>query len=588
MSRAGTVNAALRLLGTAADPAFWWNTVGTLLLVAAGGALAALSPWVLKHLVDALATPTHGAVFEPGAAYLLVLVAGRVVADLRPLLAGRVEQQALTALRQRFVEHLFRLPIQDLVQRKGGEILHSVDLASAGLQLIVSHLANSIVPVAVELVVMGAVLVRLGQPSLVVLFAVTCLLYLALFAVGAKRLSRRASDVSAASLGVHARLGDAVAHNETLRCFGATAMTASQLRLASGCLASQWMRLHHLTLRLGLIASILFGLAMAACLILTTEAASKGTMTVGGVVLATVYMLQMTRPLEVLGSATRDVARALSFMRPLLEILERPEAPAESCRAASASARPPPAQAPSIRFENVGFGYDAHRPVLRGLNLDIPPGCTTAIVGSSGSGKSSIVKLLLRLYAPQSGRILIDGFPIDEMPVEASRALMALVPQDAALLHASAAVNIALGMPNARQDDIEAAARAALLHPVIDALPERYDTPLGERSQTLSGGERQRLAIARALLRQPRIYLLDEPTSMLDSRTEAAIMESLRTLTTGCTTLLIAHRLSTVMHADNIVVLQDGQVQERGSHAALLAQGGLYAQLWKQQAPGTA
>jgi ATP-binding cassette subfamily B protein len=220
------------------------------------------------------------------------------------------------------------------------------------------------------------------------------------------------------------------------------------------------------------------------------------------------------------------------------------------------------------------------------LDLDVPAGRTTAIVGRSGSGKSSLVRLLLRLYEPQAGRILLDGRSIESLQAAELRARIGLVPQDTSLLQASVSNNIALGLPEASHDDIERAARHAQVHGLIDALPHGYGTLLGDRGQTLSGGERQRLAIARAILRKPSLYVLDEPTSMLDAKTEAGILQSLRELTAGCTTLVIAHRLSTVMHADEIVVLDGGRVHERGNHTQLLAQNGLYAQLWRQQTDG--
>jgi ATP-binding cassette subfamily B protein len=331
-----------------------------------------------------------------------------------------------------------------------------------------------------------------------------------------------------------------------------------------------------------------FAVALLACLTIAAEAVAKGQLSVGGFVLTSVYMLQLVRPLETLGMAARDLARAKGFMRPLIDILaEPPEAWTERSDCAAAKWRAP-ASAPSIRFENVSFGYDSETPVIAGLDLEIPAGRTTAIVGRSGCGKSSLVRLLLRLHEPQEGRILIDGHPIESVPTAELRAMIGFVPQEAGLLQASVRNNIALGRPKATSQNIESATRRAQLHHLVDALPRGYDTPLGERGQTLSGGERQRLAIARAMLRKPLIYLLDEPTSMLDGRTEAAILPALRELTLECTTLVIAHRLSTIMDADQIVVLEDGRVQERGQHAELLARQGVYAQLWHQQTGGQA
>lgn len=588
MARLDPLLSALRLLREATDRTACFNIVGTMVVVTASGALAAGAPLALKDLVDALTgvRPGSDEWLLPGGIYLLALFGGRLASDVRPLLAGKVEQQVLAGLRQRFFAHVLRLPIAYLITRRSGELLHGVDLAAAGIQLIISHIANSIAPVLVELAMMAVVLAHLQQPALVVLFAATALLYLAIFATGAIRLQDRASAVTSASLEVHAQLNDGIANNETLRCFGARGAAETALHQASSELAAQWLRFNRLTVQISLAASVVFALALWACFAISADAVSRGEMSVGAFVLASVYMLQMVHPLEVMGSAARDLSRALRFMRPLLEVLATPAEALENL--------PPPAsprevrapQAPALQLENLHFAYEPNRPVFQGLNLDIPAGRMTAIVGRSGCGKSSLVRLLLRLHSPQSGRILVHGHPISDLPVADLRTLIGLVPQEVGLLHKTAADNIALGVPNATRADIELAARSAQLHHVIDALPDGYETVLGERSQTLSGGERQRLAIARALLRRPQIFLLDEPTSMLDSETEAEIMRALQKRTAGCTTLVIAHRLSTVMHADEIVVLEGGRVHEQGRHAELLGRNGLYAQLWKQQATG--
>ncbi len=589
MSRVDRHLSAIRLLREATNRTACFNILATLLLVTAGGALAAGSPLALKALVDALTgvAPGDDGWLVPGALYLVALSGSRLASDLRPLPASKVEQQILAALRRRFIEHLLRLPMSYLIKRRSGELLHSVDLAAAGSQLIVSHVANSIAPVLVELAMMAAILSHLQQPSLVMLFTLTAVLYLAIFATGALKLKGRASAVSSASLEVHAQLNEGVTNVETLRCFGANDHAAAAVHETSSRLAASWLRFNRLTVQVSLAASALFALSLAACFAIAADAVAQGAMSVGGFVLASVYMLQMVHPLEVVGSAARDLSRALGFMRPLLDILAEPPETLGTSRAAPLPDALQAAEAPALRLENLHFAYDPHRPVFQGLDLDIPAGRTTAIVGRSGSGKSSLVRLLLRLYVPQSGRILLAGEPIDALPIERLRALIGLVPQDAGLLHATAAANISLGLPDVDRRDIELAARTAQLHHLIEALPNGYDTMLGERSQTLSGGERQRLTIARALLRRPLIYLLDEPTSMLDSKTEAEIMLALRRITAGCTTIVIAHRLSTVMHADEIIVLDSGQVRERGRHSELLERNGLYAQLWRQQVAGT-
>jgi len=594
-SRCRDIMQVARLLRSQADRHVLWLALGTVSIVIGSGVLAALSPLALKSLIDAVAASQQpdrairlpSALF-PGAAYLLLLFAGRVLADIRPLLSATINHRIHSRLTQRFFDHVLRLPLRYLLRRRSGELLHSLDLASAGAQLVTNHLASSLLPVAVELFTMTTVLIHLGQPALVGVFGAAALAYFAIFSAGAKLMTKAARDVSHSSLETYAQLGDGIAHLETLRYFAAECQASHRLRGASAILERQWLRLNRLNIVIALAASVTFAVAMAACVRICAEAVAKGAMTIGGFVLTTVYMLQMVRPLESLGTAARDFSRALGHIRPLLDLLAEPLSD-DSIRAAAAAPangagrrRPFP-----VRLENLHFGYDPDRPVLKGVDIDVPAGSTTAIVGRSGSGKTSLARLLMRLYTPQQGRILFEGRPIASIDVlELRGALVGFVPQETALLHATIAENIALGTAAANRDDILVAVRAAQLQELVDSLPRGLDTPVGERGMQLSGGERQRVGIARALLRRPGLYVLDEPTSMLDSKTEVDIQKALQSLCAGVTTIIIAHRLSTIVHADEIVVLDDGQVRERGSHRSLLARNGLYAQMWRQQMAG--
>lgn len=594
MTRLKALGSLVRSLFRPGDRRITWCFAGTLILVALASALSAASPLALKSLVDALAQPdaAQGAAdamawITSGALYVLLLCGGRLASDLRPLLAGIVEQRLQAALRQRFFDHVLDLPIGDVLQRRPGELIHSLDLAAAGVQSASTHLINSIAPALIELTAMVTILVSLGQTSLVTLFACTALLYVSVFATGAMRLRPRADDVSKASMAVYARLSEGVSNVETLRCFGAEPQARARTRRANDKLEANWLQYKAASTRLSVVVSALFTASMAACIAIAGTAVQDGQLTVGGLVLAGMYMLQMVRPLEILGSAAHDIARATAFVQPLADLLavqpehnrELPPAPAT----ARHTGKPAP---PAVKVEDLRFGYDPRRPVIKGVSLVIAAGSTTAIVGRSGSGKSSLARLLLRLFSPQSGSIKLDETPIETLSAADLRSRISLVPQDTTLLHASIAENIALGIPNATRADIERAARDAQLHDVVSALPQGYDTVVGERGLKLSGGERQRVAIARALLRRPQLLLLDEPTSMLDSKTEACIQQSLRQATTDCTTIVIAHRLSTVMAADDIIVMDDGCVIERGRHEELLSRGGLYAELWCQQIHG--
>lgn len=561
-----------------------------MLLVAIGALLSALAPVALKATVDAvtrLPALGHSAqqriALLAGVAYLAAVCGARVLADLRPLVVESADHRLHSRMTQRFFDHLLGLRLSYLLHRHGGELPHSLELATTGLQLIVGQVVGGILPVVVELTAMAVVLSQLDQAALVAVFIATAAVYLLIFSSSAALLTRHARNVSAASLAIHAQLNDAMQHIEALRCFAAEHGAAAKMHLACIEREQRWLHVNRLRTGTGLAATATFTLSLGVSLVLAGSAVIDGSLSVGGFVLANVYMLQMVRPLELLGSAARDVALSLGLTKPFTDILREPSQDA----AKDTATQTPAARCPvgiAIEFDKLCFGYQPEQLVLQGLSLSVPAGCTLGIVGATGSGKSSIGRLLLRLYRPQSGCIRLDGDPIESWPLGALRTRIGLVPQDTALFHDSIANNIRLGRPDASREEVERAARCAQLQDLIATLPDGYDTVVGERGLRLSGGERQRIAIARALLKRPDIYVFDEATSMLDAATEQALMDALQAVTAGCTIILIAHRLRTVMHADEIVVLDGGQVAERGCHAELVAAGGRYSRLWRQQA----
>jgi len=300
-------------------------------------------------------------------------------------------------------------------------------------------------------------------------------------------------------------------------------------------------------------------------------------MTIGDFVLINAYTLQVLRPVEMLGYTMQGFAQGAAMLQKMLDFQRQIQEPqwTDGCVLGGGLA--------AIEFDNVSLAYRAEHSVLKGLSFKIPAGETLGIVGSSGSGKSSVVRLAVRFVEPDSGRILLGGVPIDDLPLAELRRCIAVVPQDTVLFNATVGYNIALGKPNCSPAEIEEAARFALLHEFIMSLPDRYETMVGERGVKLSGGEKQRVAIARAVIKRPEVYVFDEATSSLDSRTEGEILRNLREISRKSTTLLIAHRLSTVVHADEIVVLDAGRVVERGSHRTLVNKNGAYAALWRAQ-----
>jgi ATP-binding cassette subfamily B protein len=590
----------LLLLAREADRTVKTRLAASLAVAVAASLLAGLAPLALKNLVDTLTMANvgeaqahggHHAAILFGAAYLLALCTSRVLSEFRPLLAAHAEQRLQTRIGRRYFAHLLELPLPFHVGSRTGALVNGLNQAEAACRLVLSSLMQC-TTVIVELLAVLAVVYHLGQPALAAVFAFSAAAYGLVFANGAAGIRTRSRAVSEAIQRLHANLADSLLNVEAVKCFNAAGAVVGRFERAAGALEAGWSGLHRRRSRIGLAVAAVFTASMGSSLAVAGTAVANGTLSTGGFVLVTVYVLQMVRPLELLGGAVRDAVQAVEFARPLLDVLTlRPEdtaalRPPASDDATTADRDEDGAAAaapPRITFDDVSLAY-GNRRVLRGFSLEIPAGATVAIVGASGAGKSSLARLLLRLIDAGAGRICWDGLPLGQQPLAALRNRIAFVPQEATLFDDSIANNIALGRPGASRQHVAEAARRAQLHALAGTPPAGLDTPVGERGVRLSGGERQRIALARAILKRPQVWLFDEVTSMLDGPTEKALLEDLREVCAGCTTIFITHRLAAARGADFIAVLEDGKVAEQGSHEQLLALGGRYARMWLAQA----
>lgn len=583
-SRWTILREALQLLWVGADAFAKRRLLLALALVAGAAVLAALAPIALKLLIDSLSRAGEEAAIGP-LALLVLYVLGqyllRCATEARMLAFGQGEQRVRRRIGARLFEHLVRLPMRFHLERRTGAMGETAEQGLRGYQLVLNHTVYTILPALVEFGAVAIVLAHFGHGRYLAILALASAAYVAAFQRGAADIQAPARSVSESHIEAHAVLTDSLINYETVKYFEAEPVMCTRYDAALGRTESAWRRFYQRRMANGLIVATIFACSLGASLFYAVRDVSTGTMTIGGFVLVNTYVLRLVQPLEMLGVALRDVAQGVAFLERLLAVFR------EERESDTRSAVTHGEALGELTFEDVSFSYRAERTVLRSVSFHVPAGKTIAVVGVSGSGKSSLIRLLFRLYEPDAGRILLDGKPIADMPLSAVRQAIAVVPQDTVLFHDTIARNIGFGRSGSTQPEIEGAARVANLHEFILALPEGYETVVGERGLKLSGGERQRVAIARAALKRPRLFVFDEATSSLDSRTEQEILRNLIRIASRSTTLVIAHRLSTVVHADEILVLERGAIMERGRHEELVALDGRYAALWRAQQGAT-
>ena len=593
--RGGKLRSALRALRPAIHHADLLALSGAFACVMAGALLSGLAPVALKLMIDSLAgpaAPAGQASWRMQPAVLLFVYAGalglvRLLGEVRTYLFGQADQSVSRRLSRQVFMHVLALPMRFHVRRETGAVVQTLENGLQGYRLVLQHGLFTLLPGLSELLVIAIVVASFLDAAILLVFATCLCAYGTVFFLGARSLVRASRSVAQARIGASARLADSLINIEAIKAAaGEPVITRRQdERLAD--LQTRWRAFHRARLSNGALVALVFTAGFGATLWLGIVRVQAGTMSVGDLVMVNAYLLQLVLPLERLGFGLRDAGQGVAYIERLLDLLGEPaEAlgkPARPARPAGAPRQPAPA---SLQFEDVSFAYEDGQPVLDRVSFSVPPGSLTAIVGPSGAGKSSIMRLLMRFHEPDRGRILMDGIPLGDYPLAVLRQRMALISQDTTLFSDSLAFNIAFPDADLPAEAILRAGAMARLGGLTARLPQGYDTPVGERGLKLSGGERQRVAIARALLRRPALLLADEATAALDSRTEAEIAECLAGAADGTTTIMVAHRLSTIAGADQILVLEQGRVVERGRHEALVAAGGLYARMWDAQAPG--
>jgi len=498
--------------------------------------------------------------------------------ELRELIFARVTQRAVRTIALQVFEHLHALSLRFHLERQTGGLTRDIERGTRAIGSLISYTIYSILPTMIEVALVLGILAARYEPSFVMIAAGTlvCYVIFTILLSNWRTLIRR--EVNELDSAANTRAIDSLLNYETVKYFNNEAWEKDRYdqhmqQLEAAQIRSQFSLSY---LNMGQAAIIAVGVALM--MWRAAEGVANGSMTVGDIVLVNAFLIQLYIPLNFLGVLYREIRQSLTDIERLFALLDQNQEIRDS-----ADARPLDPGPCAIRFENVRFAYETRRTILHDISFDVPAGGTVAVVGHSGSGKSTLARLLFRFYDVNGGSIRINGRDLRQLTQDSLRSAIGIVPQDTVLFNDTLAYNIQYGRPDASITEVEEAARAAHLSEFIERLPDGYNTRVGERGLKLSGGEKQRVAIARTLLKNPPILIFDEATSALDSQTEKAIQKELDMAAIGRTTLVIAHRLSTIMNADEILVLDDGRIIERGTHRLLLESGGAYARMWALQ-----
>jgi len=552
-------------------------------LVLCAKAAVLTMPFIYKAVIDGMANDALGTELT----VLLALVAayglarfGQVMFDnMRNIVFEKVGQQAARRLATNVFTHLHSLSLRFHLNRRTGEVTKIIERGTKSIDVMLYFLLFNIAPTVVELTAVLIIFqIKFGFGLVAATMAMVAIYIIFTRKVTDWRnaLRARMNDMDTKVIG---RSVDALLNYETVKYFTAERRESERYDKAMRDWAQAAVKSENSLGLLNIGQSIITNLTMIGAMAFSVYGWKQGELTVGDLVLVNALLMQLFRPLDMLGMVYRTIRQGLVDMDAMFQLIDTKQEVIDK-----PGAKPLQVSDGTVRFENVIFNYDDDRRILHGLDFEVPPDGTLAIVGPSGAGKSTIARLLFRFYDPQAGRILIDGQDIATVTQHSLRGAIGIVPQDSVLFNDSIGYNIGYGREGATQAEIEEAARGAALDGFIAKLPDGYNTQVGERGLKLSGGEKQRVAIARTLLKNPPILILDEATSALDSRTEDEIQATLAKISERRTTLIIAHRLSTITHADEIIVLNEGRIAERGSHRQLLVKRGLYSDMWKRQA----
>ena len=544
-------------------------------------------PVLLKYLIDALSIkpgdPTALLVVPAGLllAYGALRLSTSLFTELRELIFAKATEGTARSISLQVFRHLHALSLRFHLERQTGGMTRDIERGTRAVHSLISYSLYSIVPTLIE-VTMVLTLLAVKFDAWFAWITIAALVFYITFTITVTewrtQFRKQMNELDSTA---HSRAIDSLLNYETVKYFNNEDFEARRYdenleKLRRAALKSQ----STLSL-LNTGQQLIIAAALIAMLWRATVGVVEGRMTLGDLVMVNAFMIQLYIPLNFLGVIYREIKQALTDLDKMFTLLERNREVDDVPGALALNV-----SAGHVRFEHVNFAYDPARPILQDVSFDIPPGKTVAIVGPSGAGKSTLARLLYRFYDINAGAITIDGQELRSVTQASLRGAIGIVPQDTVLFNDTVEYNIAYGRPGASRTDVESAAKAAHIHNFISATPLGYDTMVGERGLKLSGGEKQRVAIARTLLKNPPVLIFDEATSALDSANERAIQAELRAVSQGKTALVIAHRLSTVVDAHEIVVLEAGRVVERGAHAELLARGGRYAQMWRLQQSG--